>query len=148
MEFDHTVLVHAPPDVVYEIVAEPQDHAPRAVVAELVKEPPGATHAGTRWREAVRLGPFLEVRTRTEATVVDPPHPLEMRWRGPLMHGDLTYTLDACPEGTRFRQQETMAAVGPLRPFGGMVGRALARHLVARMEDIRVLAESGTVVPR
>lgn len=63
------------------------------------------------------------------------------------MHGHLTYTFDPCPEGTRFRQQETLIAEGPLRPFSGIIGRSLARHLAARMDDIRILAESGSVDP-
>lgn len=143
MNYDNEIVVRAAPEVVYDIVAEPQKYAPPSVVPELVKVSSGPTRVGTRWREAVRLAPLVMLRTQTEAVAVDAPRLLTLAWKGPWMHGQLTYLLTACPEGTRFRQQETMATEGPLRLIDGWVGRSLAGRLTSRMNDIRTLAESG-----
>ncbi len=112
------------------------------MVPVLKKLTPGPTRAGTRWTEAVRLAPFVLLKTETVATAVDPPRLLTLSWKGPSMHGELTYTLRPVPGGTRFRQQETMVTDGVLRAVDRLVSRALARRLTQRMLDIRALAEA------
>lgn len=142
MWFDNTVVVKASPEIVFDIVAEPQKYAPKSMVPVLNKLTAGPTGVGTRWREAVRMVPLVLLRTETEATSVEPPRLLKLRWKGPLMHGELTYKLERCAEGTRFRQQETMVTEGVLRAVDRVVGRSLARRLLQRMLDIKRLAEA------
>lgn len=140
MVFDHTIFVRSAPEAIFPMLADPQDFAPARLVPVLRKAPGGPTQAGTRWQEEVRFGPW-RIRTRSLATSVERPRQLSMRWEGPFMHGDLSYTLEAMAGGTMLRQRETMVPEGPLRLFGGLVGRSLTRHLIRRMEDIRNLAE-------
>lgn len=141
--FDETVIVRRPPEIVYPYLADIQEYSPRSIIPVHVKRPTGPTRVGTRWEERVRVGPFLTLVTWSEASVVDPPHILAMKWTMPMMHGDITYTLDPCPEGTRFRYQETLTAHGPFRLLGGLLESMLLKRLGPRLLDLRDLAESG-----
>lgn len=143
--YDHTVIVRRSPEAVYAILADQQnygDHSPGSLVPVLKKIPPDEpTHVGTRWHEVVRLAPFLTMTLHSTVTDVQPPDRLGMEWSGPWMHGRLLYTFEACPEGTRFRQQETFVTDGPLRLLDGMLRRSLFKRVAARQLDIRDLAE-------
>ena len=141
--FDETVTVQRPPEVVYGYLADIQDYSPRSIIPVHVKRPSGPTRVGTRWEERVRLAPRLTMTTWSEVTAADPPRLLAMRWTSPMMHGDITYTFEPCPEGTRFRYQETLMAHGPFRLAGGLLEGMLLKRLRSRILDLRDLAESG-----
>lgn len=141
--FDETVIVNRPAEIVFGYLADIQEYSPRSIIPVHIKTPSGPTQVGTRWEERVRIAPLLIMTTWSEATAVDPPHLLAMKWTSPIMHGDITYTFESCPQGTRFRYQETLIAHGPLRLVGGLVEGMLLKRLSSRILDLRDLAESG-----
>ena len=141
--FDETITVRRPPQVVYGYLADIQDYSPRSIIPVHVKRPGGPTRVGTRWEERVRLAPRLTMTTWSEVTAVDPPRLLAMRWTSPMMHGDIRYTFEPCPEGTRFRYQEKLTAHGPFRPAGRLLEGMLLKRLRSRILDLRDLVEGG-----
>lgn len=144
VEFDESVLILDAPGEVYAVLADVQDWAlgTGSPVKAMDKIPPGPTRVGTRWREVVRIGPWLSMTMWSEVTEVVPDRLLAMRFWGASMEGDLTYTITAQEGDTVLRQQETMYAVGWLRPFDGLLGHLLRRRLARRLDDIADLLSS------
>lgn len=69
MDYDLSVTICRPPDVVYATLADIQRYVqPGSPVPEMEKIPPGPTTVGTRWREVIRLAPFLTMTIWSEAT--------------------------------------------------------------------------------
>lgn len=145
MEFDGVVRIRASPGRVYEVLADIQDWAvhPGSPVEAMEKDPPGTTRVGTRWRGVVRIAPLVTLTMWSEATEVAPDHLLALRFRGGSMQGRLTYTLVEDGPDTVLRQQETMHAVGWLKPFDAFLGRSLQGRLGHRLDEIRDMFTAG-----
>lgn len=149
VEFDESIHISASPADVYAVLADVQDWAlgPGSPVKAMDKTPSGPTRVGTRWREVVRMGPGLTMTMTSEATEVVPERLLAMRFWGGSMEGDLTYTFTARDGGSVLRQEETMHAVGWLRPFDRLVGRMLRARLSPRLRGIAALVDGATGGP-
>jgi hypothetical protein len=143
MDYDLSIAIRRPPEAVYAMLTEIQDfiHGPGSPVPEMEKIPPGPTTVGTRWREVVRLLPFLTMTMWSEVTGVAPGRRLSEAFHGPLMSGQLNYEIDPTPDGSVLRQRETLEPHGPLRLVAGLMGRMLRPRLAARLVAIRDLLE-------
>jgi hypothetical protein len=144
MQYDLSIAIHRPPEAVYAVLADVQDyiHGPGSPVPEMEKIPPGPTVVGTRWREVVRLLPFVTMTMWSEVTDVVPGRRLGETFHGPWMTGRITYEIDPTPDGSILRHRETLQPHGPLRLLAGPMDRMLRPRIEARLEDIRELLEN------
>jgi hypothetical protein len=107
------------------------------------KIPPGPTGAGTRWREVVRLLPFVTMTMWSDVVETVPGRRLAETFRGPWMTGRLTYEIEPTAGGSVLRQVETLTPQGPLRLVAGQMDRMLRSRLEARLRAIRDILETG-----
>jgi hypothetical protein len=139
IDFDLRIAISCPPAAAFSMLADIQEHihAPGSPVPEMEKIPPGPTAVGTRWREVVRLAPFLTMTMWTEVTAIEPDHLLATTFHGPWMRGTLRYTIDPIETGCVLRQRETLTPIGPLRLASGLMDRLLRPRVTARLGAIR-----------
>ncbi len=145
MDYDISVDIRRPPEAVYAMLADIQRYipGPGSPVPEMEKIPPGPTAVGTRWREVVRLAPFLTMTMWTEVAAIEPDRCLESTFHGPWMTGWIRYSIEPSDGGSVLRQQETLTPHGPLRFVAGTMDRMLRPQLVARLESIRDRLDSA-----
>lgn len=145
MDVDLSVHIAADREVVYAVLADAQQYAtgPGSPVLIMDKAPPGPTRVGTRWREVVHVGPFLNMTMWSRVTECTPGRRLQMDFRGGGMRGWLRYTVaDDGPGATMLRQEEHLELLGPLRVFDSIVAWLLEPRLIARLDEIRTLIEA------
>ncbi len=143
MQYDISVTIRRPRDSIFAVLADVQDyiHRPGSPIPEMEKIPPGETEVGTRWREVVRLLPFVTMTMWSTVTALDPGRRLEESFRGPAMTGHIVYSLEPTDAGTVLRQRETLTPHGLLRLLAGPMDRMLRPRLAARLEAIKALLE-------
>ena len=139
MDYDVSVRIRRPPDVVYATLVDIQRYAtaPGSPVSVMEKIPPGPTTVCTRWREVIRLGPFLTMTTWSEVTALEPSRRIEERFRGRGFTGTLRYTIEPVEGGCTLRQQQTITPRGLLRLFAGPMGRMFEPRMRGHLEAIR-----------
>lgn len=139
VEFDESVRIARAPTDVFAMLVDVQEWAtpPGSPIVAMEKIPPGDTTVGTRWREVVRLGRRRTMTMWSEVTAIEPERLLAARFWGGSMRGTLTYTIRPDNGDAVLRQQESLTAVGWLRPFGWLVGRILTPRLHERLLHIR-----------
>ncbi len=138
MDFDESVRIARPAADVFAFLADIQAALePGTPVLEMEKIPPGPTRVGTRWREVVRLSPLHTMTIWSEVTAVEPDRFLAVRYQGGSMEGTLTYEIMPGDDVTILRQQESLVAVGWLRPLGWLVRRMLWPRVRDRLIGIR-----------
>lgn len=150
MEFDESVPIRRPPSEVFAMLSDVQRwalHSGSPILA-MDKLPPGPTEVGTRWREVVRLGPWMRMTIWSEVTAMESGEMLAEHFWGGNMVGELVYTVRPQNGHTVLRQRESMVAVGWLRPFGWVVGQLLKPRLHRRLLEIRDELEGGLVPTR
>ena len=148
MDYDLSVTVRRPPDAVYATLADIQRYIdPDSPVAVMEKIPAGPTTVGTRWREVIRLGPFLTMTMWSEVTAIEPDRRLEERFRGPWITGRLVYSIEPDDGGCVLRQQQTITPHGLLRLLAGPMDRMFRPRVTARLEAIRDGLERDAPVP-
>jgi len=138
LDYDLSVTIRRPPDVVYAALADIQRSIdPGSPVPEMEKIPAGPTRVGTRWREVIRLGRLLTMTMWSEVTAIEPDRRLEERFRGPWITGRLVYSIAPRDQGCMLRQQQTVTPHGPLRLVAGLMNRMFRPRVAARLEAIR-----------
>jgi hypothetical protein len=149
VEFDLTVSIRRPPDVVFALlldVGDYGDRSPSALVPVMDKTPPGPTGPGTLWHEVVRLGPGMRMTVWSQVLEVEPDRLLREDYWASWMTGTLLYTLDPTPEGTTLRLRKTLTPKGPLRVLDGPIARMLGPKEMWRLQAIRDLLEASPPV--
>jgi hypothetical protein len=148
MDYDLSAAIGRPPDVVFATLADIQRYVqPGSPVPEMEKIPAGPTTVGTRWREVIRLGPFLTMVIWSEVTAIEPDRRLEERFDGPWITGRLVYSIEPGDGGCVLRQQQTITPHGPLRLAAGPMDRMFRPRITARLESIRDGLERDTLPP-
>lgn len=142
--FDLAIRIERPPGPVFAFLADVQDAEPipRRAAVRMVKEPAGATAAGTRWHEQVRIAPGCWLRIDSVVTEVDPPRRLGMDFRSRWFTGHLDYEIDPAGSGSVLRQRETITVRPALRRAAPLLERQLGSHLVERLRDIKAVLEA------
>jgi hypothetical protein len=150
VDIDISVTINRPPAIVYAVLADIQlyIHAPGSPVPEMEKIPAGETAVGTRWREVIRLAPFVRMTIWSEVTALEVDRRLEERFRGPGFAGTLIYMIERGGDGCVLRQRQTITPRGPLRFMAGMMARMFRPRVTARLEAIRDGIEGDTMRPR
>mgnify|MGYP001822612452 FL=1 len=116
------------------------DH-PGSPIPEMEKIPAGPTTVGNRWREIVRLAPFITMTVLSEVTDIEPGRRLDETFSCPWMIDSISYSIEPDDGGSLLRQRETLTPHGPLRLVAGVMNRLLEPRPRARLEAIRELLE-------
>ena len=134
MLLDLSVAIDRPVEQVFALIRDidKQKHGDRVVAIE--KATPGSARIGTQYREMVRMPFGRQGELLIEITELDPPHRLSNRFEGPVMHGEIAYTLTPRDQGTLLHQQEEIAYTGWAWP-ANLLGRRALRAKVQRRLD-------------
>jgi len=116
---------------------------PGSPVLVLEKNTPGPASVGTRFREVVRMFPWMTAEIFSEITRFEPPEWLEETFESSWMRGYLSYQIISEGDGTRLIQRERLDLLGITRFFTPVVKRMLVPRLRNRLEEIKSLLESG-----
>jgi len=150
MDFELSVYVERTPEDVF-IFLRDKDEYPQeegSPVLLLEKTTPGPPGVGSRYREVVRMLPFLRGEMSSEITRFEPHARLEEDFSGAGMVGHLAYQFLPEGQGTRLIQRETVRCRGLLRLCEPLIGRMLGRRLRWRLRGIKAVLESGYRVNR
>lgn len=147
MEFETNAVIHRPLEDVFGFFRDIDEHAGRegSVVTVYDKVTPGPVGVGPRYREVVRLLPFLlKGEVPTEVTGYDPPRRLDYRFIVfGRMDGELTYRSEPVGEAVRVLQRQTLRPRGALKPFSPLIRVAFSQAMVHRLKGIKELLEAG-----
>jgi hypothetical protein len=147
VEFEAKAVIHRPLEDVFVFLKEihKQPRRKGSVVPLYDKITPGPFGVGTRFREVVRLLPFLKGEVISEVTRYDPPRRLDYAFVAfGRMDGELTYRLEPVGEGVEVFQRQTLRPRGTvLKSFSPMIGAAFSRAMAHRLKAIKKLLESA-----
>jgi hypothetical protein len=144
MDFDLSTEIAAPPEHVFDHLAEAQDQGaePRSMVLAMEKIPPGPTELDTLWREVVRLGPVGWMTIWSRVTRFEPCECLAIRFRGPGVRGTLQYTLLPAAAGTLVEQHQRFTLHGAMRLLRSQVEGTMERRCAERLAAVRCGVEA------
>lgn len=137
MLLDLAVAIDRPIEQVFAFVrdVDKQRHSDRVLSIEKVT--PESPRVGTQYREEVKMPFGRQGELLLEITKLDPPHRLSIRFRGPVMHGEIAYTLTPRDEGTHLHQVEEMSYTGWARPANFLGRRALQSKVRKRLDGFK-----------
>jgi hypothetical protein len=148
MYYELSISIDRPPEDVFVFLRDkdkfPQEEGSPVLVLE--KTTPGPPDVGTRYREVVQMLPFFRGEILSEITRFEPPQFLEEDFWGAGMVGHLAYQFLRQGEGTKLIQRETLRYRGILRLFEPVIRPILGRRLRERLQEIKVILESGYAV--
>jgi hypothetical protein len=113
-----------------------------SLVLSLDKLDSGGTRVGTRYRERVRMLPFMTGTILSELVRLEPNRLIEEHWRGPGMEGWLRYTLTPYADGTCLQQEQTLRCRGWLKVLSPFIYLAFGIAIRLRLKGIKALLES------
>lgn len=112
MLLDLSVVIDRPVEQVFAFVRDidKQKHGDRVVTTEKITT--GSPRIGTQYRETVRMPFGRQGGLLIGITRLDPPHLLSVGFQGPVMHGEVAYTLTSDNEGTQLNLVEDISYTG------------------------------------
>jgi hypothetical protein len=142
-----SIDIRRSPEVVFEFLANIQnvqqtDDSP-VLSLDLITE--GPPRLGSRYREVVRMMPFLKGEIISEISVFEFPRVLEMTWNGPGMSGTDRYTLDANQYGTTLKHTKHTSFLGLLRVMEPVMRIPLIPRLEQRLVEIKHTIEESEI---
>jgi len=140
--------IHATPAAVFVFLRD-KEHSARLAgqtsrVLSLEKLSEGPARAGTRYRECVRMLPFVTACIDSELIRVEAYRCIEERWWGAGMLGILRYTLRARDGMTRLEQEQTLYCHSWLRLLSPVIYLAFWIAIQHRLTGIRRYLESDS----
>ena len=137
MLLDLSVAIDRPIEQVFAFVRDidTQEQGDRVVTIE--KTTPGSARVGTQYRERVRMPFGRQGELLIEISKLDPPHHLSTRFRGPVMHGEIVYTLTPTGDGTHLHQREEITYTGWAWPANLLGRRALLAKVRKRLHGFK-----------
>jgi len=138
-----SIDIRKPPEVVFEFLANIQnvqqsDDSP-VLALDLITE--GPPRLGSRYREVVRMMPFVKGEILSEITAFEFPRVLEMTWSGPAMSGTDRYELATHQYGTTLTHAKFTSFSGILRVLEPIMRKPLIPRLEQRLVDIKRMLE-------
>jgi hypothetical protein len=132
------------PEVVFDFLANIQnaqqsDDSPVRALDLITEGPPSL---GSRYREIVRMMPFVEGEIISEITVIDCPNELELTWKGSGMSGTDRYVLDSIQAGTALKHTKITSFHGLLKIFEPIMRMPLIPRLDQRLVAIKRILEA------
>jgi hypothetical protein len=147
VHFETEAFIHRPPEDVFHFFRDMHQQPRResSVVRVYDKITPGPVGVGTRFREVIRLLPFLKGEVISEITGYEPPHRLDYGFVAfGKMEGELTYRLESSGEGVRVLQRQTLRPRGgPLKLLSPLIGATFSWAIAHRLRGIKKLLEDG-----
>ncbi len=145
MNFELSIIIQRPPGVVFAFLRDKDtfQQPEGSPVLILEKTTPGPAGVGTRYREVVRMLPFIRGEILSEITRFEPDEALEEDFAGGGFRGHLAYQFIPVNRGTRLIQRETMYAQGWLRALEPVIQRTFLRRLRERLAAIKAVLESS-----
>lgn len=142
MQFSNSITIRREPSRVFAALADPRlipEWNPAIASARLTT--PGPLGRGSRIA-VERVSPRA-ASEELEVTELEPPARLQLR--GPLgpFQGDLTYQLEAVPEGTRLTNEVQLEASGPLRIVAPLAAGRVRASVAENLAVLRRLVESA-----
>lgn len=148
MHFELSLIIQRCPNDVFRFLRDkdkyPQEPGSPVLVLEQIT--PGPVGVGTRYREVVRMFPFIRGQFLSLITRYEPGRYLEEDFEGAGMVGHLAYRFLPEAGGTRLIQCETIRTQGLMRLFEPIMARMLSHRLDSRLRSIKAVLESGWAV--
>ena len=145
IRWSSSIDIRRPPEVVFGLLANIQDveqsEGSPVLALDLITE--GAPRLGSRYREVVQMMPFIKGEILSEITDFEPPHALEMTWKGPGMTGTDRYELANIQDGTMLKHTKCVSCPGVLRVMEPFMRIPLVPRLEGRLVEIKHLLEEG-----
>jgi uncharacterized protein YndB with AHSA1/START domain len=141
MLLDLSVVIHRPAEEVFAFLRDidQQEQGDRVVAIE--KTTPGPERVGTEYRETVEMPRGRTGELVIEITKLEEPHELAVGFRGPVMHGEIHYTLTPRDGSTELRQLERISYTGWASP-ANLFGRpALRAKVHKRLQAFKTQVE-------
>jgi uncharacterized protein YndB with AHSA1/START domain len=144
MEFEFSAIIDRPPADVFAFFRDVDRHAGRegSVVPVYDRITPGPIGVGARYREVVKLSPFVAGEMISEITRFEPDECLEYKFSGLGMDGKLVYRFEAAGDGTRVLQRQYLWPRGVLRFLRPVIKVAFSLAAGRRLASIKRLLES------
>jgi hypothetical protein len=139
--------IQAPPATVFRFLRDKGrsatlDRHP-AHVLSLDKLSEGEPQVGTRYRETVRMLPFVTGTITSELIQLEPNRMIEESWRGAGMEGRLRYSLSPQQKnGARLQQEQSLYCRGWLKLLSPIIYLAFGIAIRRRLKGIKRLLES------
>jgi hypothetical protein len=140
-----SIEIRKPPEVVFDFLANIQDvhqsDASPVLALDLITE--GPPRLGSRYREVVRMMPFVKGEIISEITIFNFPYALGLTWDGPGMRGTDKYELDAFKCHTILKHTKRTSFLGILRFMEPIMRIPLIPRLEQRLVDIKRILEEA-----
>ena len=145
IHWSSSIVIQQPPEAVFEFLANIQDiqQAEDSPVISLDLVTDGPPRQGSRYREVVRIMPFVEMEITSVITLYEFPHLLELTWTGPAMSGTDIYKLDAFQDGTALTHTKLTVFSGIFRFLEPVMRLPLIPRLEKRLVAIKGLLEKS-----
>ena len=138
-----SIDIRKPPEVVFEFLANIQDAQQSddspVLALDLITE--GPPRLGSKYREVVRIMPFVKGQIISEITAFDFPRIIEMTWSGSGMRGTDRYKLANSQYGTTLKHTKCTSFPGILRVMEPILRIPLIPKLEQRLVDIKRILE-------
>ena len=146
LAFHFAADVERPLDDVFGFFRDVDQHAGRVgtVVPVYDKLTPGPVGLGTRYREVVRVLPFVQGEIVSQVVCYEPPHKLGYRFAGLGMDGELEYRFQAVDCGTRVSQRQILRPRGLLKQLRPLIRITFGRVAGRRLVSIKALLEGDS----
>lgn len=141
MLLDLGVTIDRPVEDVFAYIRDVDEQQHGEQVASIEKVTPGPTSVGTQWREVVRMPFRRRGEVMLEITEMEPPCRLTTSFRGPVMRGEIAYTLTPTDTGTRLDQSEEITYTGWAWPANILGRRALHTKVRRRLNGFKAQLE-------
>jgi hypothetical protein len=139
MEFQQTVSIALPMAEVFAFMKDfenhPQEKGSKVLLVEKLTE--GNVEVGTRYREKVRMLPFLPMNFFSEITQLQPDKALAYKWKGGAMRGILKLSFAPHPEGTTLTVEEQIVPLGIMKLFVPIIGASFRQTWENRLQAIK-----------
>jgi hypothetical protein len=144
MDFEFRAVIDCSPTEVFAFFRDVDRHAGQegSVVPVYEKVTSGPTGIGTRYREVIRLLPYITAEMHTEVTCYRPERCLAYCFSGLGMDGSLEYEFETAGPGTRVLQRQSLHPRGLLVLLSPLIKLLFSWVAGRRLEEIKDLLES------
>lgn len=144
MDFEFTAVIHCPLANVFELFRDVDQYNEHegSPVPVLDKITDGPVRVGTRYREVVKMLPFVTMTILSEITHYESERRLASRWWSNVMEGRLAYEFEPAYGGVRVVQKMSLNPKGMLRVFSPLIKVMFSRAAAQRLAWIKAFLET------
>jgi hypothetical protein len=145
LEIILSITIERSVDKVFGFLSDFENHHQESdsQVLLLEKLTPGPSRIGTRYREMVRMLPFITVEMITDVTQMKPNKSLEFTWSGGGMDGVLEYHFDPRDDWTIVEFKERVIPKGIMKLVGPLIKASFHKTMVNRLDGIKGFLEGS-----